>query len=83
MAANGLAIATQRRADMDKPVYKPLYGTGRVASIVPTAPPRSKPVGNGKGGVSKPVGGKPKPANKPLNPVNEVKWGLKKLGIRL
>jgi hypothetical protein len=83
MVANGLAIATQRRADMDKPVHKPLYGTGRVASIVPTAPPNSKPIGNGKGGVSKPVGGTPKPANKPFNPINEGKWFLKQLGIKL
>jgi hypothetical protein len=85
MAANGLAILTQRRADMDKPkAPKPLYGAPVTARIVPTTPPRSKPIGNngpsrpnskpignGKGGVSKPVGGKPKPANKPTNkPLN-------------
>jgi hypothetical protein len=49
--------------------------------------PNSKPIGNGKGGVSKPVGGKPKPANKPtnkpLNLGNEARyWGRRLLGIR-
>jgi hypothetical protein len=85
MAANALAIATQRRADMDKPKPpKPLYGAPVTARIVPTAPPRSKPVGNGKGGVSKPKGGSSKPTNKPLNLGNEARyWGRRLLGIKL
>jgi hypothetical protein len=85
MAAAGLSAATQRRADMDKPKPpKPLYGTGRVASIVPTKPKATKPVGNGQGGVSKPKGAAPKPTeDKPIDLGNEIKWGLKQLGINL
>jgi hypothetical protein len=88
MAANVLGIATQRRADMDKPkTPKPLYGAPVTARIVPTTPPRSKPIGSGKGGVSKPVGGKPKsankPNNKPLDLGNEARyWGRRLLGIK-
>jgi hypothetical protein len=83
MVSGALAIATQRRADMDKPKSKPLYGAPVTARIVPTAPPKSKPVGNGKGGVSKPVGVKAKSANKPLNLINEGRWFLKQLGIKI
>lgn len=83
LAAAGLAAAVQRRENLNNQANQPLYGTGRTAKVIPTpiSQNRSKPIGNGQGGITKPMGVSIK-SGQPLLSQNNLKWALKQLGLR-
>jgi hypothetical protein len=79
LATGALSAAVQRREDMNKPPVRHTY-TGPTPQIIPTPIPRSKPIGNGQGGITKPKGASTK-SGQPLLSQNNLKWALKQLGF--